>query len=123
MIAPSTRGSRNLVILGMGALIITLVTTGLSLLIYRNSGDIYIDRSRPGYLPDEDEVQQDPVTNTNFNFPDNGPFDQTELAEYLEELKEVNSHLRALADPYSTTPLSDESLGISGVTDPDNSSN
>ena len=122
----TTRGGRNLAILGGAALLITVATTSASLLIYRNSGDIYLDRSRPGYLPDEEEAQQDPAASTNFNFPDNGPLDKNELESYLKELDAVNTRLRALVDPYSATPLSDESLGISNNSEPekpDDSSN
>jgi len=108
----STRGGRHLAILGIGAIIITLVTTSVSLIVYRKSGDIYLDRSRPGYLPDEDEVKQEPVTNTSYSYPETGPLDKAELERYLEELEAINSRLKALPDPYSPSPLSDESLGI-----------
>lgn len=108
----STRGGRHLAILGAGAILVAGVTTGISLMVYRNSGDIYLDRSRPGYLPDEDEAKDDPVTNTNFVYPDAGPLDKSELERYLEELKAIKTRLDALSDPYSAGPLSDESLGI-----------
>lgn len=108
----STRGGRHLAILGAGAILIAGVTTGISLMVYRNSGDIYLDRSRPGYLPDENEAKEDPVTNTNFVYPDSGPLDKSELERYLEELKAIKTRLDALSDPYSSGPLSDESLGI-----------
>ena len=42
-----TRGSRNLLILGLGSILIAGGTTSVSLAIYRNTGDIYLDRSRP----------------------------------------------------------------------------
>ena len=45
-----TSGARNLLILGCGAIAITAITTSLSLFIYRQTGDIYLDRSRPGYV-------------------------------------------------------------------------
>ena len=54
-----THGGRNLVILGVAATVIAIITTGVSLLIYHNSGDIYLDRSRPGFLPDEEEAEED----------------------------------------------------------------
>lgn len=108
----STSGGRNLTILGVGALLITILTTTASLLIYRNSGDIYLDRSRPGYLPDEDEVKEEPVTNNSFSYPDIGPLNKAELEQYLKELRAINARLEALSDPYAPGPLSDESLGI-----------
>lgn len=108
----STPGGRNLAILGIGAIILAGVTTGISLMVYRNSGDIYLDRSRPGYLPDEDEVNEEPVTSTNYSYPDYGPLDKAELQRYLEELKTIKTRVDALSDPYAPSPLSDESLGI-----------
>ena len=55
----STNGARNLFIMSLVAILIALSTTGVSLAIYHNSGDIYLDRSRPGFLPDEDEIEDD----------------------------------------------------------------
>ena len=37
-------GGRNLMRLGLIATIITILTTTISLVIYHNSGDIYLDR-------------------------------------------------------------------------------
>lgn len=107
-----THGGRNLLILGGGAIFVAGVTTAASLMIYRTSGDIYLDRSRPGYLPDSEEVAEEPVTPINYTFPENGPLDKEELNEYLKELRKVNNRLRDYADPFSPSPLSDESLGI-----------
>lgn len=110
--SPQTRGSRNLAILGVGAILIALTTTSIGILIYHNSGDIYLDRSRPGYLPDPKEVEEEQNISPTYVYPENGPLDKSELKTYLKELKKVNDRLKALADPYSAGPLSDESLGI-----------
>ncbi len=108
----TAHGGRNLIILGVGAILITVATTVTSLTIYRVSGDIYLDRSRPGYLPDEDEVVEATETSTNYTFPESGTLTDSELSEYLEELKKVDDRLNNFSDPYSPVPLSDESLGI-----------
>ncbi len=105
-------GGRNLTLLGIGAIVITIIMTGTSLFIYRSSGDIYLDRSRPGYLPDREEVNEDAETTTNYAYPDTGAFDRAELDEYLKELQKIIDHLQSPADPYGPGPLSDESLGI-----------
>ena len=107
-----TRGGRNLMLLGVGAILIALVSTSIGLLVYHNSGDIYLDRSRPGYLPDPEEVEEEQNINSTFVYADNGALDKSELGTYLEELREINKRLEALADPYAAGPLSDESLGI-----------
>lgn len=106
------QGKRNLIILGVGAILITATTTGLSLWIYRTSGDIYLDRSRPGFLPDEDEAKEELPQSTNFTFSDTGELNQEELEKYLQELKKLNERIDAIAEPYSDAPLSNQSLGI-----------
>ena len=53
------RGGWNLIIMGLISIVIATATTGISLAIYHNSGDIYLDRSRPGFLPDEEEIEED----------------------------------------------------------------
>lgn len=113
-----TKGSRNLIILGGVACLIAVVTTSVELTVYRNSGDIYLDRSRPGFLPDEDEVEASHQDASAYSYPDTGDLDADELDEYLEELKTVELHIKRLADPYGPTPLSDESLGISTLPQP-----
>lgn len=118
-----SRGGRNLMILGIGAMIFTLVTTGVSLWIYRSTGDIYLDRSRPGFLPDEEEADKNTQANTSFTYSDTGPLDRDELDNYLDELQTINERLRALADPYAPSPLSDESLGIKPAESPEDKDN
>lgn len=107
-----TRGGRNLALLGLGAILIALTTTSIGIYVYHSSGDIYLDRSRPGYLPAPEEVEEEQEINSTYSYPDNGPIDKSEFKTYLEELKSINNRLKALADPYSAGPLSDESLGI-----------
>lgn len=107
-------GKRNLIILGVSAILIASITTSLSLWIYRSTGDIYLDRSRPGYLPDDQEVEEGSNgSSSSFVFNENGGgLTQEELDEYLKELKAVDDRIKALSDPYAPGPLSNESLGI-----------
>ena len=66
---PEVNGNRNLTLLGIGALILTVFTTSVSLWIYRSSGDIYLDRSRPGYLSDEEEADENSqASNSSYTF-------------------------------------------------------
>ncbi len=110
-------GKKNLIILGVIAILITSITTGVSLWVYRSSGDIYLDRSRPGYLPDENEAEADANSNNSgFVFSETGELTQKDLDEYLKELQKINNRIKALADPYAPGPLSDESLGIPKAT-------
>lgn len=111
-----TNGGRNLTILGIGAIIIAGVMTTVSLTVYRLSGDIYLDRSRPGFLPDDEEVASDPDPSTTYTFPDTGELNTADLDQYLKELKAVIDRLDDFDDPYTPEPLSDQSLGIDGTT-------
>lgn len=105
-------GKRNLIILGAAAILIAGISTGVSLWVYRSTGDIYLDRSRPGYLPEEEEAGAETSDNGSYAFSENGELTKAELDEYLKELNAVNGRLKALSDPYAPGPLSDESLGI-----------
>ena len=79
-----TTGGRNLVLLGVASILITSLMTGVSLAIYHNSGDIYLDRSRPGDI----------------------------LEEYLEKLKAELDTIDSYKEPFNVEALSDERLGI-----------
>ena len=75
------RGGRNLIILGVAAVLIAAITSGVSLVIYHNSGDIYLDRSRPGFLPDEEEIEEETEDEEEYSFNKTGPIDLTVLEE------------------------------------------
>lgn len=106
-----SRGSRNLLMLGAACLLFAGITTSISLNIYKDTGDIYLDRSRPGFLPDEEEAAKDAEVSTDFQFSETGPLSKAELEEYLKELETLRGKLHNLK-PYQATPLTDESLGI-----------
>ena len=73
---------------------------------------IFISIAPAGYLPDEKEVKEDTDTTTNFTFSDSGTLTAEDLDEYLNALHTLDTQLKNFDDPYSPTPLSDESLGI-----------
>lgn len=105
------KGGRNLAILAIGAIGIAVITTGVSLVVYDLSGDIYLDRSRPGYLPDESESADSRETEE-YVFSDAGEVNKEALTEYLQEIQKVLDELNQIKDPYAGGPLSNESLGI-----------
>lgn len=116
---PPIRGSHNLLLLGFLAVTIAVITTAVELTIYHTSGDIYLDRSRPGYLPDQDEVEEENKSNPTYSYSDTGPLNQAELKTYVDELTSVKQHIGKLANPYGAEPLSDESLGIRPKANPE----
>ncbi len=106
-----TRGGRNLVILGVASVVVAFVTTGVSLALYHNSGDIYLDRSRPGYLPDEEEIEDEPVEEV-YVLEKSGLVTKQILDEYLEAYGVELDAIDAYKDPFTMTVLEDEKLGI-----------
>ena len=106
----SNRGDHNLFILGVVSIAIAITTTVVSLIIYHKSGDIYLDRSRPGFLPDEEEVTAKPETT--YSFPSSGPLTEGDLDDYILHFEESVETIDDLKSPFSETPLTDESLGI-----------
>ena len=108
--APKESGPKNLFILGVVSVAIAVATTAISLVIYHNSGDIYLDRSRPGFLPDKTEVQ--PVVDGDYSFEPSGQLTVDNMDEYIKYYEENVDMIDDLVNPFSGTPLSDESLGI-----------
>lgn len=105
-----SKGGRNLIILGIGAIIIACITTSVSLLIYHDSGDIYLDRSRPGFLPEKEEIEEEPQEE--YAFPDDGTLNKENINEFIENFQEVIDSIDKIEDPFSSKPLSDSNLGI-----------
>lgn len=105
-----TKGSRNLILLGVFSILIALLTSGVSLALYHSSGDIYLDRSRPGFLPEEDD--DDDKKEEEYHFSDSGALDASSLKEYLTHFDEKVKTLDSISDPFSEKPLSSDSLGI-----------
>ncbi len=101
----------NLVWLGVISVVIAGVTTGVSLLIYHNSGDIYLDRSRPGYLPDEAEVVEEEKAE-DYKFDKTGEMTMGDLEKYEEELKNQVEEMGTEEKPFNAEMLSDKALGI-----------
>ncbi len=101
----NNRGARNLAILGVAAVTITLITTFLALKIYHDTGDIYLDRSRPGFLPEQKEEKREEEV---FVFQDTGAVTEGVIREYLEHFeKELKKE-----EYFKTDTLSAEALGL-----------
>ncbi|GEM_PF-228753 len=106
----AVNGGRNLMLLVIIAITIALTTTSISLAIYRATGDVYLDRSRPGYIAD-DEVHstEDDGKET---FANEGAITTKEIDEYLETLDLATKRIENSIDDFSSAPLSDETLDI-----------
>lgn len=107
-------GGRNLVLLGLSSVLIALATTGVSLALYHNSGDIYLDRSRPGYLPDEEEIEEkdDDKPVEIYDYAKREGVTSSNLKEYLEQIETEIQAIDAYEKPFDMTTLSDEHFGI-----------
>ncbi|MBQ6147559.1 hypothetical protein IJH66_02005 [Candidatus Saccharibacteria bacterium] len=106
-------GGKNLVLLGIGAILVASLTTAVSLYLYHDSGDIYLDRSRPGFLPEKEETEQEKDDNKDYSFSDYGAITEKTLDEYLENLEQELDRLNSFSgDPFSLDSLSNNALGI-----------
>ena len=108
------RGGRNLVILGVVSVLIALMTTGVALAIYHNSGDIYLDRSRPGFLPDEEEIEgeTEKEEEREYDFGRDGKLTREDMDEFIENLKKEIKAIDEYKKPFGEEVLSDGRLGI-----------
>ena len=105
----------NLGVLAIVAALIALITTSISLYIYKITGDIYIDRSRPGYISKEEEgkISDDSSKKTSaYEFSSEGKINEKVLKKYLEKFESVQVKTQNPDSDFNETPLSDESLGI-----------
>ncbi|MBQ6394460.1 hypothetical protein IJH97_01775 [Candidatus Saccharibacteria bacterium] len=107
-----SRGSRNLILLGLISILIALTTTGISVAIYHYSGDMYLDSSRPGHLPEKKDDQSEDESTAKYTLPDTGPVDDKTIDDFLYYYNEQLDRVNAIETPYSSAPLSNESLGI-----------
>ena len=115
--AKKERGGFNLVLMGIIAIIIAMVTTSVSMAIYHNSGDIYLDRSRPGFLPDEEEIDDDEKKeDIDFDFSKVDKLNAETMKEYLENINKEIEEVDSYKNPFSAEVLSDENLGIPAET-------
>ena len=105
-------GGRNLMRLGLIATIITILTTTISLVIYHNSGDIYLDRSRPGFLPEKPEAKHDDEPEKSYSFSESGNLDIKSLEEFRENFRKTLEEVKKIKDPFSSDNLSDEFVGL-----------
>ena len=106
-----TNGGRNLMILGAISIVAALCTAGVSLAVYHSSGDIYLDRSRPGYLPDEEEVGEE-VPEEDYEFSKSGVVTKDVLDEYVQALEGEVKVMDLYENPFNEDALSDERLGL-----------
>ena len=104
------RGGRNLMLLGIIAIVIAVSTTAVSLFIYRATGDIYLDRSRPGFISEGEKHNKEDDSREEFS--NEGVMDQKAFDEYLKELDTLTERIEGSEDSFSADPLSDDSLGI-----------
>lgn len=105
--------TRNLVVLGVGSVLIAGLTSAASLYIYHASGDIYLDCSLPeadcpSARSDSEENKREDV----YVFNENGKVDEKVLDEYLKEFNKTVTKIKKYEEPFAGDALTDESLGI-----------
>jgi hypothetical protein len=107
----TTPNSKNLLVLAVCIFVIPFITVTASLIIYNLSGDKYLDRSRPGYMPEQAEATSDSSNAPSFS--DSGPIDHETLDHYLGDLDRLTRDLHPDEPFFSEAPLTNDSLGLS----------
>lgn len=105
------RGGRNLILLGLGSIAIAFVTTAISLCIYRATGDIYFDCSRPGFVC-KTEKKEDGKEGEEEKFSGEGEITLKDIDEYIRLYNDSTEYIYNSTDSFSPEVLSDETLGI-----------
>ncbi len=103
-------GGRNLIILGFSVAVIAIISTAISLHIYRETGDVYLDRSRPGYIFEDEKHDTDDDKKELFSA--DGEVDASVLDQYLKEFDTVMDRIEDASNDFSPEPISNESLSI-----------
>ncbi|MBQ8985041.1 hypothetical protein IJ076_00565 [Candidatus Saccharibacteria bacterium] len=109
----TNNGGKKLIVMASISVIISLALTSVSLAVYHYSGDIYLDRSRPGYLPDADEVETEEENEEGeYAFDKSGALTQEVLDEYIKNLQVELKALNDYQNPFGADALSDEHFGL-----------
>ncbi|MBO4855039.1 hypothetical protein J5500_01365 [Candidatus Saccharibacteria bacterium] len=103
-------GGRNLMILGFSSIIIAIITTAISLVVYRATGDIYLDRSRPGYISENET--DDKKYDAKETISTEGEVSKNTIDEYLNQLDSVRGRIDSLSNTFDPDPLDDDALAI-----------
>ena len=103
-------GGRNLIILGFSVTVIAIISTAISLHIYRETGDVYLDRSRPGYIFEDEKHDTDDDKKELFSA--DGEVNASVLDQYLKEFDTVMDRIEDASNDFSPEPISNESLSI-----------
>ena len=107
------RGAHNLVVLGIGSVIIALATSLISLYLYHSSGDIYLDCSLPGAdCPSARASSDDNNREKVYVFSDSGDINTTVINEYLQEIEKTTERINNTIEALDSDVLTNESLGI-----------
>lgn len=106
-------GAKNLVILGVGSVLISLITVAASLYVYHASGDVYLDCSLPeADCPSAHSGSEENRHEKAYVLKDSGKIDADVLDEYLKEFENTVNKVRKYEAPFGGNALDDESLGI-----------
>ena len=110
----ASSGGRHLAILGTAAILVAFITSGISLFIYTTSGDIYLDRSRPGFISDNESPPDYTSPHQTTAFSPDGAITTDAFNDYLQKLNTLITDITAEPDAFSSDALSDEALNIAG---------
>lgn len=103
---PTFWGEHRLILLLIGTLLIAMVLTTVSVIIYNTSGAAQLDLSRPGYRSVSDQVEHDTTVG---EYSASGPVTAETIQEFIQLYDEQAEKAKAV-DAFNGDPLNPELL-------------
>lgn len=101
----------------VSCIIVAIVMTGISLVLYQRSGAMKLDMSRPGYESVRTEVEK---SNDDQPYSSSGAFDDEVIQDFENRIDKYRDELNNMGD-YDNASITDESLNLIDATNGDGS--
>ena len=102
----------------VAALVVAMVFTGVSMLLYKASGAAKLDLSRPGYEKVRENVKDN--SDSTKPFSPTGKLDDAAVSDFRQRYQTIKERLKQMNN-YDNAAVSDENLGLAtppAVTEP-----
>lgn len=96
------------------AIVVALILTSVSLVLYGVTGAATLDLSRPGYESARTKVQSQNIDVDMPPFAPTGKIDQSDMKQYLSQYKKRQLELKGY-DSFNPTAISDAQLNLGPV--------
>lgn len=101
-------GSHQFALFIIGCIAFAMLMTSISLWLYRQSGAMKLDMSRPGYEKVRKKVEK---SQDDESYPSSGKIDKKAVDDFRKRLKKYQDDLSKMGT-FDNSPVSDESLNL-----------